>query len=218
MPRSHKRPLSTLLALLASLLVPAPSPAASPESATEELLGVAPVQEDIAELLRDTRERYGADAVILQVQLLQYAVQAGSILPAGVRVRGVEVHNTHRYVVFSVETGMIFNSRDSTQQSRMHRVWSDIVIPTLGRLTTCDVPADGIALELSYFHRPYQRSTELQETAESNPGRGERAALHLLRRDILAFRRQQIDAPELFSRSSARTDELPAVPFPGRLP
>lgn len=204
--------------LVACALAPTPSPAESPTQTTEGILGTPGAPREVVDLLRDTGKQYGPDAVSLQVQLLHYALQAGSILPAGVRIRGVEERDAHRYLVFLVDTGIVFNSRESTQQTRMDRIWSDIVIPTIGRLTACNIQADGITLEMTYFQRPYRHSIELQQTVESNPGRGERVSLRLLCRNILAFRRADLDGSVLFSRSGARVDEPPRVQPPDPSP
>jgi hypothetical protein len=159
------------------------------------------VPAEVVALLRETREAFGADAAALQVQLLHRVVQAGSILPAGVRVRGVEPHGAHRYLVFFVETGIVFNSNQTDGAQRLDQLWSSIVLPLLRQVSEYAVPGDGIALELAYGHRPYASVAELTETVSENPGRPESAALYLLHRDIVAFRREEIGARELRLRS-----------------
>jgi hypothetical protein len=160
--------------------------------------------EEILALLKETKEKYGSEALLLQLQLLQYAIRAGATLASGVRVRGVESHHGHRYLVFFVETGIIFNSRETDRRQRVNRLWRDIVTPALERLTSCEVPAEGVALELVYSHRPFRDAAELENTATQDPGRYQQLAVYLLRDDILAFLKNDIDGRKLLSRSEAQ--------------
>jgi len=199
-----------LLLVLTCILVPVPGRAEPLPSARETtILGASAVPPEILALLEQTRNSYGPDAVVLQLQLLHHAIHAGSILPAGVRVAGIEAHRAQRYLVYGVETGIVFNSSGVDRRQRVSRLWSGIVLEALGRLETCEVPADGIAVELTYFHRPYQRIEEIEDTVRENPGQDERAAFYIRRSDILSFRQHDIDASELSSRSHARVDGLP---------
>ncbi len=168
---------------------------------------------DIVALLKETKDTYGSDALLLQLQLLHQAIRAGSILTAGVRVRGVEAHGAHRYLVFFVETGIIFNSRETHRRQRASRLWSEVVTPALERLRSCEVPAEGVAVELLYSHRPYRDLTELESTATQDPGRYQQLAVYLLRDDILSFLQHKIDARKLFSRSEAQVAGVAAGAF-----
>jgi hypothetical protein len=180
-----------------------PIPLRDGVAAGPDLQGLPP---DVVALLKETRETYGSDALLLQLQLLHEAIGAGSILTAGVRVRGVETYRTRRYLVFFVETGIVFNSRQTHRRERASRLWSEIVTPAIERLRTCDVPAEGIAVELLYSHRPYRDMAELENTAAEDPGRYQQMGVYLLRDDILAFLQKKIDRRKLFSRSEARID------------
>ena len=71
-----------------------------------------------------------------------------------------------------------------------------------------------MAFDLTYFYRSYADSAELEETVLGNPGKAERVAVYLRRADIDAFRRREINATTLFSRSSARID---GAPFSGSI-
>jgi hypothetical protein len=167
---------------------------------------------EIMALLKETKDNYGSDALLLQLQLLHYAIRAGSTLTAGVRVRGVEAHLGHRYLVFFVETGIIFNSRETHRRQRVSRLWSEIVTPAVERLTSCEVPAEGIALELLYSHRLFRDAAELENTATEDPGRYQQLTVYLLRDDVLAFLKHDIDARKLFSRSEAQVRAPIATP------
>ncbi len=212
MARCHAHAaLAVTAALLAPLAVHGEPP---PDRGPAAILGHG-VPPEISALLRKTRDAYGADAVALEVELLQRAVQADSILPAGVRVRGVEARGAYRYLVFHVETGIVFNSERTDGDRRLEQLWSDIVLPVLERVSAYEVPGDGIALELSYSYRPYSTLAALTESVSQDPGRPESAALYLLRRDVLAFRQRKIGARELRERADAQVGGSPAAPpFP----
>jgi hypothetical protein len=198
---SHGHAILVILAAAALAPVAAyaePVPAEDPVGVFGH--GVSP---EVLALLRETRETFGADAVTLQVQLLHRVVQADSILTAGVRVRGVEPHGAHRYLVFFVETGIVFNSDRTDGAQRLDQLWSSIVLPVLRQVSGYEVPGDGIALEFTYGHRSYASIAELTDSVSQNPGRPESAALYLLRGDILAFRGEEIGAAELRRRSEA---------------
>ena len=167
------------------------------------------VPADVVALLKETKDTYGSDALLLQLKLLHQAIRAGSILTTGVRVRGVETQRAHRYLVFFVDTGIVFNSRRTDRRQRVDQLWTGIVTPALARLKTCDVPAEGVAVELLYSHRPYRDVAELERTATEDPGRYQQLDVYLLRDDILAFLQKKIDGRRLFSRSAARVAAAP---------
>jgi hypothetical protein len=184
----------------------------SPDAPDVAPIAGARAPKEILALLRETQVAHGSAAVALQVQLLHHVIRSDSLLAAGVRVGGVETIRAHRYLIFFVETGMIFHSERTDASQRLRRVWSDVVVPAVDHVDGNDLPAEGIAIELQYAHRPYADLDELISTAADNPGRSEAAALYLLRSDMQAFRRDEIDADELLARAAPRIDGTPIVP------
>jgi hypothetical protein len=186
------------------------------------LAGDASIPPEILALLNETRDTHGPDAVVLQMQLLHHAIHADSILAAGVQVTGIEKKEMHKYLVFAVETGIVFNTHRVDRRGRVSHLWSRVLIPALRRLGTYDVPGDGIATEFAYFHRSYDSTAELQDTVRDEPGRIERTTFYVRHPDILAFRRGELDTAGLYSRSHTRVDDvpfketLPPDPSPGR--
>jgi hypothetical protein len=181
-------------------------------SIPESVLGTPTLSAEIVTLLRENREKYGDDAVVLQLQLLRNAIHADSILAAGVRVDGVKPHAAHRYLVYTVETGIVFNTKHTDRGKRLDHVWSRVVLPSLAPLKVCDVPADGVALELTYFHQSYDTTASLQATVQEHPGESERVAFYLLRNDIVAFNRNEVDAAGLYGRAEPTVDGTPLAP------
>jgi hypothetical protein len=208
--------IGVLLWLLGDLTLPTAA-AANPPLPLEgdEILATPGLAPEILALLKETKEKYGADALLLQMQLLQRAIQAGSILPAGVRVRGVEAEGDHRYLVFYVETGIVYHTEQTSAGRRLDHVWTEVVVPAVGALTGCDVPGDGIAVELTYTHRSYADAEELARTVADRPGVSEQLWVRLLCQDLLAFTRKEFDGPRLFALSGPR---LNGMPFTAGLP
>ena len=210
--RLHAFALTLLAGLLLAVTAPADPPRPQAPQLPRSPFG-QPTPPEIAALLRKTTDAYGADAAALQVEFLHQVVHAGSVLPAGVRVRGLERHGTYHYLLFFVETGIVFNSGQSDPAGRRRQLWADVVAPVLGRWPSYDVPADGIAVELHYTHRSYVSSEQLADTVLTDPGVPEATAVFLLRNDILAFRAQRFDADDLFDRSGpAGTETTSEVP------
>jgi hypothetical protein len=183
----------------------------SPDAPDVAPIAGARVPKEILALLRETQAAHGSAAVALQLQLLHHAIRSDSLLTAGVRVGGVETIRAHRYLTFFVETGTIFHSARTDPSQRLRRIWSDVVVPAVDRVDGNALPAEGIAVELHYAHRPYGDLDELMSTAADNPGRAEAAALYLLRSDMQAFRHDEIDADELLTRAEPHIDGTPMV-------
>ena len=185
-------------------------------SSAESTLGIPSLPAEIVTLLRENRKTYGEDAVVLQLQLLRNAIHADSILAAGVRVDGVKPHAARRYLAYTVETGIVFNTKQTDRDKRLDHVWSRVVLPSLVPLKVCDVPADGVALELTYFHQAYDDTASFQATVQEHPGESERVIFYLLRDDIVAFNRNEVDATGLYGRAEPAVDgtpvALPALP------
>jgi hypothetical protein len=192
--------------VLVCVLVPVLACAEPPVPDALGVFGTSNVPAEIVGLLQKNSETYGPDAVLLQIQLLHHAIQAGSILSAGVQIHGIEPHRAQRYLLYRVDTGIVFNTQRTNRRQRVDRVWSGIVLPALARLDTYKIPADGIAFDLAYHHRLYRDMGELENTVHQDPGQGERAAFYLLRLDLLAFGRHEIDASALLARSKTRVD------------
>ena len=90
--------------------------------------------QDVSRLLRKVRKRHGEDAVVIQTHLLLNAMQKGSVLATGVRVDRVEEALGKRYLLFVVETGMIFDDSTRDREARAQVLWASVMEPTLERL------------------------------------------------------------------------------------
>jgi hypothetical protein len=162
--------------------------AAEPEplpSGMEDLGSASP--KDVARALRKVRHHYGDDAIVIETQLLMNAMRSGSLRATSVGVDGVRVHEGKKYLVFVVDTGLIFDSATRDETTRIHMLWETIMAPTLEHLPQgLRVPADGIMVILRYHHRPYQTREELRANLDQ-PGTQEETDFYVLGPDIDAI-------------------------------
>lgn len=114
---------------------------------------------------------FGPDAVILQTALLNEAVRNGSILEAKVEAPSYEQREGRKYVIFTLESGIVYNDRDVDAEQRARRTWNEIVAAALRRLTQFELKAEGMAVNVGYHHRLYGSERELRQ--ELPGGRGE---------------------------------------------
>ena len=131
-------------------------------------------------------------------------------LKSSIHCSGVGLHSGDKISMSlhpaDVDTGIVFNSRLTDRRRRADELWTGVVTPALERMKTCDVPAEGVGVELLFSHRPYRDAAELERTATEDPGRYQQLDVYLLSDDILAFLQKKIDGRRLFSRSAARVE------------
>jgi hypothetical protein len=212
------RAVSLLAAVLATTLAPALAPplpytgtgalaAPDPEplpSGMENLDSASP--KDVTRALRRVRHHYGDDAIVIETQLLINAMRNGSLRATSVGVDGVRTHEGKKYLVFVVDTGLIFDSATRDETTRVHMLWETIVAPTLEHLPQgLRVPADGIKVVLRYHHRPYQTREELRAKLDE-PGTPEETDFYLLGPDIDTILRQTETPHTLIARARVTVD------------
>jgi hypothetical protein len=206
-----------IAAALAATAVAAADPEPLP-SGLESLGSASP--NDVVRALRKVRHHYGDDAIVLETQLLMNAMQSGSVRGTGVRVDGVRTHDDRKkYLVFVVDTGLVFDSATRDETTRIHLVWEKIMVPTLARLQALRVPADGIKVEMRYHHRPYRSHAELRASLDE-VGTPEETDFYVLVPDIDALAAQSETPHSLLTRAKVTVDGAPrTVPAaPASLP
>ena len=188
-----------------------------------ESLG-ATTSSDLARALAKVRRHYGDDAIVIESQLLVNAMRSGSVRATEVSVDGVRPHENKKYLVFVVDTGIIFDSTTRDETTRIHMLWETIMAPTLEHVHALRVPADGIAVTMRYHHRPYRRLDELRADLD-RPGTAEETAFYLLGPDVDALLGQSETPHTLLRRAHVTVDgatrtiaappaELPTAPGP----
>lgn len=190
--------------LLASWALVAPAvaqvkPGYDPENETHQ---------EIMKLLRDNRLKYGEDATILQGLLMAHSVDADAILTTESGITGIEEEAGKRFIAYRVASGVVFNDNDVDQDGRLSRVWQSILARSFLTYPEFSIPADGVAIEIAYHHRPYRAVSELYENVDE-PGRIERAKFYFLAQDIGAFLKRELTSHALLAKANVRVDDRP---------
>ena len=187
---------------LAAMETPQPAP---PPATLDDIPSAKP--QDVARLLRKVRVRHGDDAVVVQTHLLLNAMQKGSVLATGVRVDRVEEAQGKRFLAFVLETGLIFDDSSRDRTTRAQILWATIMEPTLARLEDgLQVnKADGLVVQMQYFHRPYRTSDELR-TSIDQPGTSEEARFYVQSADIDSVIRGEVTLRDLLARTRTTID------------
>jgi hypothetical protein len=194
---------STTLASVSTRTLAAADPEPLP-SGMENLDSASP--KDVARALRRVRHHYGDDAIVIETQLLMNAMRNGSLQATSVGVDGIRTHEGKRYLVFLVDTGLIFDSSTRDETMRVHMLWETIMAPTLEHLSQgLRVPADGIEVVLRYHHRPYQTRDELRADLD-RPGTAEETDFYVLGPDIDAMLLRTETPHTLIARARVTVD------------
>src|SRR5262249_17894479 len=82
---------------------------------------------ELFKLLQDLDRQYGPDTVTLVSWLLDAATRSGSVLTASVQVSGNESREDVKFLVFQVDTGIIFNTQTVDQNGRLAVLWDKIL-------------------------------------------------------------------------------------------
>jgi hypothetical protein len=217
------RPAITIVAacVVASLVAAAtparsqtPLPSPAPVIDLDDLPSAKP--QDVTRLLRKIRKRHGEDAVVIQTHLLLNAMQKGSVLATGVRVDRVEETLGKRYLLFVVETGIIFDDSTRDREQRAQVLWASVMEPTLERLKDgLQVNADGLMVQMEYHHRPYRSVADLRGSIDQ-PGVAEVTRFHVLATDLDAVVRGQLTLRNLLARAHTTIDGSEVAVAPPR--
>jgi hypothetical protein len=167
-------------------------------------------RQEILDSLHSVQRKYGSDAVLMQGHLLGQAIRSGSILEAVISVSGVEEYSGKRFLTFKLETGIIYNDREVAPHERSVRAWSEIVEVTLRQFHQPSVPADGVAVVVSYTHKPYADLTDLHAHLQETHGEPEAVAFYVMVPDIVALNAKRITAQQLIDRSIVLVNGVPA--------
>jgi hypothetical protein len=171
--------------------------------------------QDVARVLRKVRQRHGEDAVVVQTHLLLNAMQKGAVLATGVRVDRVEEARGKRFLRFVLETGFVFDDSTRDRVQRAQILWATIMEPTLARLEDgLQVEhADGMVVQMQYFHRPYRTADELR-THIDEPGTAEEAQFYVASADLDDVVRGKRQLRDLLSRVRTTIDGADLVITP----
>jgi hypothetical protein len=167
-------------------------------------------KQEVASALAGLREKYGNDAVKLESQLLAYALQGGSILTASVAIPGIEEHEGRRYLRVELDTGIVYDDERDPPEKQPLRIWTDVILPTFLQFQTLEVPAEGLALNISYRHcRPDRRSEVLRRAREGDLA-SDVLSMRVLSEHVASLAKGELAAEELLQRDAPQLNGRPA--------
>ena len=138
--------------------------------------------ENVAGELRRIASAHGPDSVVLQSKLLVRSMSAGAVGPTEVRVAGPSTGEAGPgHLEIDVETGLIFDEKTTTAESRRETVWKDVALPVLDEMVSFKI--EPASLELVFLfdvQRIYSG-----ETPTLAPDARHEAFRVLLARDVL---------------------------------
>jgi hypothetical protein len=171
--------------------------------------GGAPPAE-LFKLLQDLNRQYGPDTVTLVSWLLDAATRSGSVLTASVQVNGNESREDIKFLVFQVDTGIIFNTRTADQNGRLTVLWDKILAKAFTHLETLRVPADGVMVNLLYHYKSFPETDDLSEHVDE-PGPIEEAKFYFRTDPLRAYLSKELSPQILLSRSQVLINNTPAI-------
>jgi hypothetical protein len=127
--------------------------------------------EELMLSLGEVARAFGPHAVVFQAALLNEAVRNGSLLEARVEAPVYEKRDGRKYVIFSLQSGIVYNDNHVSAGERIRVGWKEIVAAALRRLSELELKAEGLGVRVGYHHRPYTDERSLRE--ELPDGRGE---------------------------------------------
>jgi hypothetical protein len=156
---------------------------------------------ELGNLLRDIHVKYGPDTVSLLGSLLNATIYSGSVLTASVRVNDPEEREHKKFLVFRVETGIIFNTQTHNQSSRLTLLWAKILDKAFTQHDRLEVPADGVMIDMLYFQKSYPETDGIEKHVDE-PGTVEEVKFYFPAEPLQAFLRKELPAPALLARSA----------------
>lgn len=197
--RVTSRALAIVLAVL-SCAAPLASKAA--DSANPEAGYTAQTRKALAPLV----QKYGPDAVNLQGNLLRHSIDNGSLLEASAGISEPLRYEEASYLVFAVETGMVFKDSEVPALARPARIWTDVVAPSLRKCKRLELPTEGVEILISYRHTDFADRTDLAQRVRAGTAIGEAATFRLKAADIVELAQDRISEHELWLRASVEVD------------
>jgi hypothetical protein len=164
----------------------------------------------IGAALEEMGAKYGSGATALQGYLLNHAIQGGSVLDITVSIAGIELRRERRYLVYKVDTGIVYRTDEVSPARQLARIWSDVVEPSARKAAQMNLPSDGIALLVTYRRGSYSDRADLQRQLQARHITAAEAGFYVLNRDAIDLLAAQITSQELAARAEVQVDGQPA--------
>jgi len=123
--------------------------------------------DEVASELRRIASKFGPDSVVLQSKLLIRSMAAGAVGPTEVRVAGPSTGDAGPgHLEIDIETGLFFDEKTTTADSRRDTVWKEVAAPVLDEMVSFHIEPE--ALELVFLFDVQQFASETPDlSAES---------------------------------------------------
>lgn len=200
-PRRRRGPAAHALLLLLAL-APAALALEPPKTWPD---AVAP--EELMLSLGEVARAFGPHAVVFQSALLNEAVRNGSLLEARVEKPAYQKRDGRKFVVFTLETGIVYNDNDVSAEERVRLVWSEIVAAALRRMTELELKAEGIGVRVGYHHRRYTDERSLRQELPEGRGEAEQTTFFLQVEDAAGVANGTTPPDDVLGRVEVRRGE-----------
>lgn len=110
--------------------------------------------DSVSNELKRIANEHGPDAVVLQSKLLIRSMSAGAVGPTEVRVAGTSAQAGPDHLEIDVETGLYFDEKTTTAESRRDAVWTQVARPVLDEMVSFQIEPSALELVFLYDVQP----------------------------------------------------------------
>jgi len=165
---------------------------------------------ELGKLLRELNQKYGPDTVSLLSWLNDASIRSGAVLTSAVRVDGKETKENITFLVFSVETGIIFNTHKVDQIGRLMTLWEKILADAFSHLDNLRIPTDGVLIDLLSHCKAFAETETLADHVDE-PGPVEDVKFYFPGEPLRAYLQKQLSAQALLSRTTVLVNNAPVT-------
>src|SRR5262245_17048076 len=115
----------------------------------------------VLEFLQKLKKQYGPDTVALVSWLIDAATHSESVLTITAKINGEETRDNSKFLIFQIDTGIIFNEQTTDQNGRLLILWEEILTKAFAHLDTIQVPADGVMIALLYHYKAFPTTDDI---------------------------------------------------------
>jgi len=162
----------------------------------------------LGQLLRELNQQYGPDTVSLMSWLNEASIHSGSVLTSSIQVNGKETRENITFLVFQVETGIIFNTQTVDQAGRLIALWEKILAKAFSHFDTLRVPADGVTVILLSHCQSFPETDNLSDHVDE-PGPIEEVKFYFPGESLREYLGKQLSAQALLARTQVFINGAP---------
>jgi hypothetical protein len=117
--------------------------------------------EAVSKELKRLANTNGPDSVVLQSKMLIRSMSAGAVGPTEVRVAGPSTEAGPDHLEIDVETGLYFDEKTTTAESRRDTVWKEVATPVLDEMVSFHIAPESLELVFLYDVQPATHGEQL---------------------------------------------------------